>query len=203
MARSAMRISAASRLTPRTLRSIHGENVPIPDRERLIHLQLRRFAGCPFCSLHLHSVAERLDEIESAGIREVAVFHATREELLAHEPDIPFALVADPDRRLYREFGVERSARAVLDPRAWPYGLRGLLRRWKTLRIPPANAMLGRPADFLIAPDGQILAAKYGEHAYDQWSVDELLRLAQNAGGDRHGQVDQSGSSLLDAVPGL
>ena len=43
-------------------------------------------------------------------------------------------------------------------------------------------------ADFLIAADGQVLACKYGVHADDQWSVDELLRLVRAAGkscGDR------------------
>jgi hypothetical protein len=34
------------------------------------------------------------------------------------------------------------------------------------------------PADFLIAPDGTVIAKKYGTHAYDQWSVDELLKHA-------------------------
>jgi hypothetical protein len=34
------------------------------------------------------------------------------------------------------------------------------------------------PADFLIGADGAVVARKYGEHADDQWSVDELLRLA-------------------------
>lgn len=33
------------------------------------------------------------------------------------------------------------------------------------------------PADFLIAPDGRVVAGKYGEHADDQWSVDELTDL--------------------------
>lgn len=37
---------------------------------------------------------------------------------------------------------------------------------------------LGLPADLLIAADGRVVAAKYGSHAYDQWSVDELLALA-------------------------
>ncbi len=36
--------------------------------------------------------------------------------------------------------------------------------------------MLGLPADFLIDPDGRVLAAHYGTHANDQWSVDDLLR---------------------------
>jgi hypothetical protein len=38
---------------------------------------------------------------------------------------------------------------------------------------------LGLPAEFLIAPSGQIKAVKYGTHAYDQWSVDELIALAK------------------------
>jgi hypothetical protein len=38
---------------------------------------------------------------------------------------------------------------------------------------------LGLPADFLVEPGGRVLAAKYGEHAYDQWSVDELLAYAR------------------------
>lgn len=35
----------------------------------------------------------------------------------------------------------------------------------------------GLPADFLVAPDGRIVACKFGKHANDQWSVDELLSL--------------------------
>ncbi|MFE0705196.1 AhpC/TSA family protein, partial [Streptomyces sp. NPDC058872] len=98
--------------------------------------------------------------------------------------------VADPDRRLYAEFGVESHRRALLDPRAWPAVVRAVLRSaWRLLRgreRPPAtsqpNGRLGLPADFLIAPDGRIAALKYGEHVYDQWSVDELLAHAAALG---------------------
>lgn len=31
--------------------------------------------------------------------------------------------------------------------------------------------------DFLIAPDGAVVARKYGERIDDQWSVDEILKL--------------------------
>ncbi|MEV4841565.1 hypothetical protein AB0K05_44185 [Nonomuraea sp. NPDC049486] len=37
---------------------------------------------------------------------------------------------------------------------------------------------LGLPATSSSAPDGVVLAVKYGRRASDQWSVDELLRLA-------------------------
>jgi len=45
--------------------------------------------------------------------------------------------------------------------------------------VKPTGGRLGLPADFLIAPDGRIAALKYGQHAYDQWTVDELLDHAR------------------------
>jgi hypothetical protein len=39
----------------------------------------------------------------------------------------------------------------------------------------------GLPAEFLIAADGLIKAVKYGRHAYDQWSVEEMLELAKQS----------------------
>ena len=42
----------------------------------------------------------------------------------------------------------------------------------------PTGGSLGLPADLLIGSDGRVVATKYGVHADDQWSVDELLQLA-------------------------
>jgi hypothetical protein len=43
----------------------------------------------------------------------------------------------------------------------------------------PQGGRLGLPAEFLIARGGRVIAAKYGEHADDQWSVSELLEHAK------------------------
>ncbi|HEX4253386.1 MAG TPA: peroxiredoxin-like family protein [Pseudonocardia sp.] len=166
--------------------TVTGQRVAVPTSGELIHLQLRRFAGCPVCSLHLRSVVERHDEIAANGIREVVVFHSTEDELRKYEADLPFAVVADPGRALYREFGVERSPLALLRPRVWPTIARAMGRSiWATVRgraplapLAPKGGNFGLPADLLIAPDGRVVAVKYGQHAYDQWSVDELLAHA-------------------------
>lgn len=175
-----------STVAARELTAIDGTPVPVPDPDRLVHLQFRRFAGCPICNMHLHSVVRRHTEIEAAGIREIVVFHSPADELRKHTASLPFAVIADPDKRLYAEFGVESAPRALLDPRAWGPTLRALLRfTWRFARnrdrapaVLPHGGRLGLPADFLIAPDGRVPASKYGEHAYDQWDVDELLTLA-------------------------
>lgn len=152
----------------------------------MTHLQFRRFAGCPIYGLHLRSVAARHCEIAAAGIHEVVLFHSTPRELRSYEGDLPFDVVADPDKQLYNEFGVETSLRSVLDPRASTPVLEakfrhaGAKRAPRSARIPVhrTGGRLGLPADILIDHIGKVLACKYGTHVHDQWSVDELLELA-------------------------
>ncbi len=183
---------APATVSARTLVTVTGAHVAVPDPDRLVHLQFRRFAGCPVCNLHLRSIVNRRAEIEAAGIREVVLFHSSADALRPYAADLPLDVVPDPDRVLYREFGVESSPRALLDPRGWPAIARAVARELRALRsgrpAPPAHpegGRLGLPADLLIAPDGRVLAEKYGVHVDDQWSADELLALAPKASGDR------------------
>ncbi|MGB9304973.1 MAG: peroxiredoxin-like family protein [Mycobacterium sp.] len=176
-------------ITPRELLSVSGDAVPIPDPKRLVHLQFRRFAGCPICNLHLQSIVRRHDEIAEAGIREVVVFHSTDQELRHYVGDLPLPVVCDPGKALYAEFGVGSSPRAVLDPRAVPPALVSMVRQgyWrnragKPVANPhPTGGHLGLPADFLIGSDGRVLACRRGRHANDQWTVDEVLAHAYSA----------------------
>jgi peroxiredoxin len=123
---AARRLAPGDTVTSRQLVSISGESVSVPDPGQLVHLELRRFAGCPICNLHLRSVVLRKDELAAAGIKEVVVFHSTDQELRKYQTELPFAVIADPEKKLYAEFGVETSPRAVLNPRAWPAIVRGL-----------------------------------------------------------------------------
>jgi peroxiredoxin len=184
------RLDPGATVAPHRLNSLSGESVSIPDSDRLTHLQLRRFAGCPVCNLHLRSVVLRNDELAEAGVREVVVFHSTAEDLRKYQAELPFAVIPDPQKELYAEFGVEARPTAILSPRAWPAIFRGLGRsisavirgREHAPPVKPDGGSLGLPGDFLIAPDGRVVASKYGAHAYDQWTVDEVLALARDPG---------------------
>jgi peroxiredoxin len=168
----------------RKLHTADDKPIPVPDPIGLTHLQFSRFAGCPICNVHLHSMVARHDQIVAAGIRQVVLFHSTPKEVRPYARDLPFDAVADPDKQLYREFGVEMSLRSVLDPRATAPVVKALFRRGGTERMHPrtparpTGGRLGLPADILLNPAGTVLACRYGTHAYDQWSVDELLDLA-------------------------
>lgn len=166
-------------VSDRTLVTIHGEPVQIPDQERLVHLQFRRYSGCPVCNVHLRAFSKRHDEIEAAGIREVVLFHSQAETMRELQGGLPFAVIADPKRKLYAEFGVGKmSALAALDPRSWRAAARALTAAESLHGAAGLGEKhTGAPADLLIDTNGRVRAAKYGKRVDDHWSVDELLYM--------------------------
>lgn len=177
------KLEIGTRPDPRRLTTIRSTTVEIPDPHRLVHLQFRRHAGCPICNTHLRTFTVRHDEVEAAGVHEVVVFYSTDEELLRYESELPFDVIGDPKRRLYTEFGVHTSAWALFHPRALAAGIRGAI-RFGAKKPSHGQTKLGLPADFLIGRDGTVLDRRYGTHAADQWSVDELLARTTGIGAE-------------------
>ena len=177
--RNSKQLRAGDTFPVTSLRNIHGAGVAIPDtKARWVHLQFRRFAGCPICNLHLHSFVTRNAEIQAAGIREVVVFHSPDASLLPYQGNFPFDVIGDPEKKLYTQFGVESSVFSILNPGAWPAMAKGNSLKDRPKGDPEGGAF-GLPADILIGSDGKVVASHYGRHAYDQWSVDDVLALAR------------------------
>jgi hypothetical protein len=79
---------------------------------------------------------------------------------------------------LYYQYGVETSILAVLSPGAWPAAVKGNLAKSKPkLGGLPKVGPFGLPADFLISPEAVVEATHYGEHANEQWSLDDVLEM--------------------------
>ncbi|OSC42588.1 peroxiredoxin-like family protein [Mycobacterium decipiens] len=189
-ANKANKLAAGVIVPTRELATVTGQAVSVPAPTGRTHVQFRRFAGCPICSLHLHGFADRHEQLIEAGISEVVFFHSHADALRGYQALLPFAVVADPDKVHYRQFGVEQSMRALASPRAWLAGLRGYRAALQHRTDPDyagvgstdGTTHLGLPADFLIDPDGTLVAVHYGRHADDQWSVDELLSIHRLTG---------------------
>lgn len=159
---------------------LHGHPLTLPDGASTVHLQFWRFAGCPICNMHLQGFVREIERVREAGIREIVVFHSPVEELLSFQGLFPFEVIADPEKKLYRLFGVETSLAAALHPATFVATLRGLqLKERPKMTFPPKGGPLGLPADFLFDPAGILLASKYGSHADDQWTLEEVLRLRE------------------------
>ena len=175
------KIKVGDIIRARSIRAVHSSEVFIPAEKRTTHLQFRRYAACPVCNLHLRDFVKRHGELVAQGIQEVVVFYSSSNVLRAHLPEAPFALIADPERLLYQEFGVETSTTSLTHPASWLPAIRGVLNSGP--KLPERDeSVLGLPADFLIGSDGNVLALKYGVHAYDQWSFNEVVDLANSFG---------------------
>lgn len=139
-----------------------------------VHLQFRRFAGCPVCNLHLRSFTRAFDRISAAGLLTVAFFHSSAESMRPYQGDLPFPAVPDPERRWYDFFGVEQATFAVARPQVMWSALKGLALA-RSNPFAGEGGQRGLPADFLLGPDGRLVDLHYGAHADDQWSVDDVL----------------------------
>ncbi len=173
-----------------TLQTIDGMRVAVPDRDHILHLHFSRFADCPICNLHFAEMRRRAQEVEAAGVRQLAVFHSPAEQVRSYRADMPFALIADPDREIYARFGVGTSRRAVLHPRA----ARRLIAeaRAGNKAQETHGGIHGLPGDFLIAPDGRLALVHYGTHADDALPVQRILDAAERS---RRGRLGgESGS---------
>ncbi|HSE66897.1 MAG TPA: peroxiredoxin-like family protein [Gemmatimonadales bacterium] len=172
-----MNLKAGDIIPPIAVHTIHGKAITVPDKSSpYVHLQFLRFAGCPVCNFHLHNLSKRAMEIREAGIHQVLVFHSSRDEMLKYQAQLPFDCIPDPHKALYREFGVETSLLALLHPAVLWAGIRGILTTRKLYKK-AENGIFGLPADFLIDQNGVVLAAHYGDNAYDNWDADQLLHL--------------------------
>ena len=174
-----MKLKVGDIFPVRALESVTGEPITIPAPDRLVHIQFRRWVGCPICNTHVGQLLKRADDFAATGVREVLLFHSTAEDIRAFQMDVPFDLVADTTKTHYKEVGAESSLWYWLSVKTLRAAILGMARLRLTLRM--TNGPFGLPAEFLVAPSGRVVAAKYGRSAYDQWTVDELLALARAA----------------------
>ncbi|MBM4253125.1 MAG: redoxin domain-containing protein [Deltaproteobacteria bacterium] len=175
------RLHIGANIPDTTFYTIQGDSITVPYKDTpLLHIQFRRYAGCPICNLHMRSVMKRYDEIKASGISELVFFHSSAAEMMPHLANLPFGCVADPVKTHYKSFGVETSLCGELNPKNIVAVLKGLqIIDPRLLLKKPENGRRGMPADFLINRDGLILDLKYGNFADDQWSVDELVAKAK------------------------
>jgi peroxiredoxin len=174
--RTARRLECGRPAPPFSTESVAGSAISVPDPlSGFIHLQFLRFVGCPVCNLLLQSYISRAGELRDGGIHEILVFHSDKRFIEEYHDQLPFDVIADPHKKLYRQYGVEMSPWAILSPLAWPNLIKGY-------RLRPAGKLdsspFGLPAEFLISPEGIIIASHYGSHSSDQWSVDDILQIA-------------------------
>jgi peroxiredoxin len=121
-------------------------------RGRTVLVKFYRFATCPVCNLHPHRFRHEYPAIQALGIETVVLYHSPQARLeKAQREDTPFALVADPDKRIFKRFGVEQRWRGMFSLAVWRDGSRGSGRHATGVSAPSAGT--GAPKARFVGDD--------------------------------------------------
>jgi peroxiredoxin len=146
-----------------------------------ILLSFFRNGACAICNLQVHKLIQRYPVYHARGLEMLAVFESPVASVRQHvgKQDAPFAIIADPQARLYELYGVESSEAKVMAAATNP--------TMKQQQIIQDAAEIGYPltqeeganffrlpADFLIGPDLSIKRTFYADAVGDHLPFEEI-----------------------------
>ncbi len=133
-------------------------------RGKSLLLSFYRYASCPFCNLRVHQISEQAERLSKLGLSIVAVFQSPVSNIIKYvgKQNPPFPIIADPECKLYQDYGVEASLAGFLKGSATRIAEFGSA-AMKGYHIGKPDGIVTRiPADFLINGDLIIKQAYYG-----------------------------------------
>ncbi|MCG3225385.1 MAG: AhpC/TSA family protein [Candidatus Heimdallarchaeota archaeon] len=157
-----------------SLKDISGKQILLSDfKDKKLMLSFYRYASCPLCNLRVQQLIQIHDELKSKGLFLVAFFQSPKESISKYvgKQNAPFPVISDPERKIYKLYGVEHSWIGYLRGGVSLSMLRAL---WKGFMI---GKMEGKknllPADFLI-DNLKVKKAYYGKTISDHLPIDKI-----------------------------
>jgi thioredoxin-dependent peroxiredoxin len=179
-----MRLRIGSNAPTFTAQALGGRRVNLAAlRGRTVLLKFYRFATCPVCNLHLHRFIKDYGALEALGLTTLVLFHSPGVKLDASRRDLaPFSLVSDPDKEIFRAYGVETGWTGMLSPVVMRDYARALMAGFPSGMLTSDGGITGNPADFIVDAEGRIAFAHYGRHYADSLSAIEIARIRRELG---------------------
>ncbi len=154
-------------------RDTFGAAITLEDyRGKWLLLSFLRNGACALCNLHVHHLIEAFPKLHAQGLEIVTVFEspASSVEQNVGKQDAPFAIIADPEAKLYAMYGVEISeekVNATVARLETPAVIRAAAEHGFQLTPEEGSNFYRMPAEFLIGPDGVVRIAHYANYIYD------------------------------------
>lgn len=187
-----MRLSIGSTAPDFTARALGGRTVDLAAlRGRTVLLKFYRFATCPVCNLHMRRFIQDYGMLRALGLTTVVLYHSPEEKLQTANVDLPpFHLVPDPEKEIFKAYGVETGLAGMFSPAVMRDYIRALRAGFSPGMLTSEGGITGNPADFIIDAEGRIAFARYGRHYADSLDAGQIAEI-------RRGQA----AMTLDAVP--
>lgn len=139
-----------------------SETPPIENRDWPVLLCFQRYTGCPLCNSFLSRLSRQIPEQQHHRI--FALFHSPKKAVrqwVQSQKGCGFNFLADPEREIYRTYGVESSLPAFLFG-AGPWNP-NLLQAFFKGHMPGRfhKTPLTLPAHFIVSSSDKILECRY------------------------------------------
>ncbi len=170
-----MALSIGALAPPITIPDFSGRQVDTTSMTgRPLLISFYRYASCPLCNLRMRALMLDYADLHARGLQFVAVFQSSASAISEYisRHDVPFPIIADPDRALYRAFGVESKWSALFSLGAMGKALLAAKHGFLPGRID--GDLHGRPADFLIDETGHVALAHYGQRIDDHVPLETI-----------------------------
>jgi len=158
------------------VQSLDGSDIVLSEyRDRRLLLSFFRYGACPLCNLRMTLLIDAYLRWQPQGLDVIAIFESPAERLLetvASQP-IPFPMIPDPTRKLYKTYGVTASWLGWL---IGAFRVRSFSAAFKRgFHIGKGEGAISQlPAEFLINPDGTIARTYYGKDIGDHLPLEEI-----------------------------
>jgi thioredoxin-dependent peroxiredoxin len=180
-----MRLESKLKAPVFKLNDIYGRLIDLEAyQDRKIFLGFFRHAGCPFCNLRVHALTKVHQELKAKGLEMIFFFESKESVLLRssfHKDVSPIPLIADPERKIYDAYGLEKSLAkssishiATFVQTAFKAGAEGL----PTHMMKSGESFSTMPAEFLIREGLVIDFVHYSDRLNDRMSVDMIKAFA-------------------------
>ena len=161
-----MKLSAGQDAIDFNLKDINGNGHSLENyRGKKLLISFFRYASCPFCNLRFHRLLKKHDDFAEMGLQQLAFFESPVESIRKHagKTNSPITIIADPKRRMYRQYGVETSLSEFLGGiiTRLPEVMYAMLKGYLPGKMEGDYTMM--PADILIGPDLKVAIAHYGK----------------------------------------
>jgi len=162
--------------------SVKGKAISLAHAgDKPLLLVFLRYAGCPWCNLTIHRLTLEYPLLAKQGCKVVAFIQSDSDSIRRniyerHEIEPPFPIVADPDREIYKLYGVGRSVSAlpksIIKLPDWVHAVRHL--GYRQTRID--GDFFQVPALFLVSgKTHKLIRCRYATSFYDDEAFISIL----------------------------
>jgi len=144
--------------------------------DKPVLLTFFRHAGCPMCNLRVRELIKAQERLKKYDLKILTVFESPTKSIQRDvgRQNPPFPIIPDPERKLYKLFGVAISWVGfvkifVVRPK---HIFEAIFKNGFIPKFLEATPMM--PADFLINKDGTIRMAYYGKDIGDHVPFSDL-----------------------------